>query len=145
MFYCIPKQYKSGVRRTPNSKFSMLYFRGSSDSFFSVYTWIILFKTNKSQCKMHLIYIYLIYIFYKNRNSIAHAKLIASYQRYWWILRYVFSHQSGAATILFPAKDFSQSHATFVTGSQFFIKTLSEREDTEEFVRGRVRASVAWL
>ena len=47
--------------------------------------------------------------------------------------------------MLFPAKDFSQSHATFVTGSQFFIKTLSEREDTEEFVRGTVKAGVAWL
>ena len=140
---------KTIQKRCPqNPKFEIFYalFSGFiGQFFFSVYTWIILFKTNKSQCKMHLIYIYLIYIFYKNRNSIAHAKLIASYQHYWWILRYVFSHQSGAATILFPAKDFSQSHATFVTGSQFFIKTLSEREDTEEFVRGRVRASVAWL
>ena len=62
MFYYIPKQYKSGVRKTPKSKFTMLYFRGSSDSFFSVYTWIILFKTNKSQCKnafnIHISYIY---------------------------------------------------------------------------------------
>ena len=50
-------------------KFSVLYFRGSSDSFFPVYMWIILFKINKSQCN-NAFHIHISYIYFLQKNVI---------------------------------------------------------------------------